>query len=196
MKPLHHGNYRCGNCTQCNNTYKPYQFSHHHTGKHFFINSIITCASTHVIHDTMSMWAGLYWKNHKKTQRISLHKSSIRSNDPNYPIAIIFNNAHHDISSLHEQVTLPPRGGDHDKLLKQREAFWSYTLQTLAHKGDKLLFTSFLWLLRFFLSLVRFFMFCCGVSCTAVEDAATYVCVYITRLIYLCVPWFCAHLHM
>ncbi len=144
----------------------------------------------------------------KLKQRISEHKSSIRRNDPNYPIAIHFNNAHHDISSLRfcgiEQVTLPPRGGDHDKLLKQREAFWIYTLQTLAPKGlnDELLLTCFLWSLRLITSpllillLVIFFMSIGGVSCPAIEDASTYVCVHITRLINLCDLWFCAHLHM
>ncbi|XP_078022959.1 EF-hand domain-containing protein D2 isoform X7 [Epinephelus lanceolatus] len=44
------------------------------------------------------------------------------------------------------EVNLPPRGGDHDKLLKQREAYWIHTLQTLAPKGlnDELLLNIFL----------------------------------------------------
>lgn len=65
-------------------------------------------------------------------------------------MAVHFNDAHHDISSLRfcgiEQVNLPPRGGDHDKLLKQREAYWIHTLQILAPKGlnDELLLNMFL----------------------------------------------------
>ena len=51
----------------------------------------------------------------------------------------------HDISSLRfigiEAVPPPPRGGDHDLILKRREAFWIFTLNTLAPKGlnDELL---------------------------------------------------------
>lgn len=34
-----------------------------------------------------------------------------------------------------ERVDPPRRGGDPDLLLKRREAFWLFTLQTLAPKG-------------------------------------------------------------
>ncbi len=102
LQPLPSGNYRCGNCAQCNNTYKTNQFSHPHTGKKFSINSVITCASTHVIYMIRCPCGLAYiWKTTRKLkQRISEHKSSVRRNDPNYPVAIHFNNAHHDISSL------------------------------------------------------------------------------------------------
>ncbi|KAJ0069779.1 hypothetical protein NL108_014342 [Boleophthalmus pectinirostris] len=75
----------------------------------------------------------------KLKQRISEHKSSIRRNDRDYPVAVHFNDQRHDICSLRfcgiEHVPPPPRGGDHDRILKQREAFWIHTLQTLAPKG-------------------------------------------------------------
>lgn len=116
LRPLPNGNYRCGNCAQCNNTFKTSHFSHPHTGKKFPINSVITCSSTHVIY-MIRCPCGLAYvgkTTRKLKQRISEHKSSIRRNDPNYPIAIHFNNNHHDISSLRfcgiEQVTLPPGG--------------------------------------------------------------------------------------
>ena len=77
---------------------------------------------------------------------MSEHKSSIRRKDPNYPVAIHFNEANHDISTFRfvgiEQVKLPRRGGNLDALLKKREAFWIHSLQTLVHpKGlnDELL---------------------------------------------------------
>lgn len=77
--------------------------------------------------------------NRKLKQRISEHKSTIRRNDQDYPVAVHFNDAHHDISTLWsigiEQVKLPPRGGNHVRLLQQREAYWINTLQTLAPKG-------------------------------------------------------------
>lgn len=54
-------------------------------------------------------------------------------------MSMMSNDMKHDISSLRfigiEHVPLPPRGGDHDLFLKQREAFWIHTLQTLAPKG-------------------------------------------------------------
>ena len=146
----------CAQLPQCNNTQKTSHFSHPHTGKLFPINSIITCASTHVIY-LIRCPCGLAYvgkTTRKLKQRMSEHKSSIRRNDRDYPVAVHFNDAHHDISSLRfcgiEQVNLPPRGGDHDKLLKQREAYWIHTLQTLAPKGlnDELLLNMFLWSLN------------------------------------------------
>lgn len=86
-------------------------------------DSVITCASTRLMYMTRCL-CGLDYNGktpRKFKQRINEHKSI---NYLNYPIAIHFNNAHHDISSLQfcgiEQVTLPPRGSDHDKLLKPR----------------------------------------------------------------------------
>lgn len=139
--PLPNGNYRCGNCAQCNNTVKIDHFVHPHTGKKYPIKSVITCASTHVIY-ILRCPCGLVYvgkTTRKLKQRISEHKSSIRRNDRDYPVAIHFNDNHHDVCSLRfygiEYVPPPPRGGDHDRLLKQREAFWIHTLQTLAPKG-------------------------------------------------------------
>ena len=76
---------------------------------------------------------------------MSEHKSSIRRNDREYPVAVHFNDCKHDISTFRfigiELVKLPTRGGNHDALLKQREAYWIHTLQTLHPKGlnDELL---------------------------------------------------------
>lgn len=147
LSPLPNGNYRCGNCAQCNNTSKTTHFSHPHTGKQFPIKNVITCSSTHVIY-MLRCPCGLSYvgkTTRKLKQRISEHKSTIRRNDRDYPVAIHFNDRKHDISSLRfygiEQVRMPPRGGDRDLLLKRREAFWIFTLNTLAPKGlnDELL---------------------------------------------------------
>ena len=42
ISPLPNGNYRCGHCAQCNNTYRTSSFRHPHTGKRFNIKSVIT----------------------------------------------------------------------------------------------------------------------------------------------------------
>ena len=147
LSPIPNGNYPCGHCAQCNNTNKASNFYHPLTGKSFPIKSIITCASTHVIY-MLRCPCGLAYigkTTRKLKTRISEHKSSIRRNDRDYPVAVHFNDMTHDISSLRfvgmEVVSLPPRGGNHDLLLKRREAFWIFTCNTLAPKGlnDELL---------------------------------------------------------
>ena len=141
LSPLPTGNYRCGGCAQCNNTYKTQNFRHPHNNKIFPIKSVITCASTHIVYILMCPCGLVYVgkTTRQLKQRISEHKSSIRRNDRDYPVAVHFNDHKHDISSLRfcgiEQVSLPKRGGNHDLLLKRREAFWIFTLQTLSPKG-------------------------------------------------------------
>ena len=139
--PLPKGNYRCGHCAQCNNTTKTTHFRHPHTGKKFPIKNIITCDSTNVIY-MITCPCGLAYvgkTTRKLKQRISEHKSSIRRNDREYPVAVHFNDAKHNISSFRfqgiEQIQMPPRGGDIDLLIKRREAYYIFTLQTLAPKG-------------------------------------------------------------
>ena len=71
--------------------------------------------------------------------RISEHRSNIRNHDQKSPVAVHFTKAGHNVSSLCywgiEQVKLPRRGGDINTFLLKREAFWIYTLETLAPKG-------------------------------------------------------------
>ena len=82
------------------------------------------------------------WVKHHTSlnrERMSEHKSTIRRNDRNYPVAVHFNDFKHDISSFKfqgiEKVTLPERGGNIDEILNRREVYWIYTLQTLFPKG-------------------------------------------------------------
>ncbi len=83
-------------------------------------------------------------------QRISEHKSSIRRKDVNYPVVAHFLALNHDVSTLQfcgiERVNVPPRGGDIEVLLQQRELFWIFTLQTLSPNGmnDEALFNAML----------------------------------------------------
>ena len=168
LAPLPKGNYPCGHCAQCNNTYKTSFFNHPHTGKKIKIKGTITCASTSVVY-LIRCPCGLAYvgkTSRQLKQRMSEHKSSIRRNDRDYPVAVHFNDLKHDISSFRfigiEQVSLPKRGGNLDILLKQREAFWIHTLQTLMPKGlnDELLLNVMLLIAKcilivVFLSLLR-----------------------------------------
>ena len=169
--PLPTGNYRCGHCAQCNNTTKAAHFRHPHTGKKYPIKSVITCDSTHVVY-MIQCPCGLAYigkTTRKLKQRISEHKSSIRRNDREYPVAIHFNDAKHDISSFRfmgiEQIQMPPRGGDLDLLLKRREAYWIFTLQTLAPKGlnDEFALSVMLWSVYLVDELSVFQLLTCGV---------------------------------
>ncbi len=82
--------------------------------------------------------------------RISEHKSSIRNSDEKSSVARHFNSAGHDVCSLRfqgiEEVKPLKRGGDREKALLQREAFWIHTLQTEYPKGmnEELLLGCFL----------------------------------------------------
>ena len=147
LSPLPNGNYRCGHCAQCCHTTKTTSFRHPHTPKTFPIKSLITCSSSNVVY-LICCPCGLTYvgkTSRQLKQRMSEHKSSIRRNVREYPVAAHFNDANHDISTFFfigiEQVSLPKRGGNLDLLLRQREAYWIHTLQTLAPKGlnDELL---------------------------------------------------------
>ncbi len=78
------------------------------------------------------------------------HKSSVRNRDEKSSVARHFIAARHDVCSLRFQglETVKPlkRGGDRDRALLQREAFWIHTLQTEHHKGlnEELLLSCFL----------------------------------------------------
>ena len=134
------GNYKCGKCAQCSFTYKCHTFDHPVTGKRFKIKGVISCTSTNIIY-LIKCVCGLAYVGKTlralKT-RMSEHRSDIRTKDFRNPVSLHFAEAKHCISSLKyigiEQVKLPPRGGDINKLLLMREAFWISTLDTV-NKG-------------------------------------------------------------
>ncbi len=70
------------------------------------------------------------------------HRSSVRCKNLIYPVAAHFAEAAHSTSSLRyigiEKVAHLRRGGDFNKLLLKREAFWIYSLNTLAPNGLKI----------------------------------------------------------
>ncbi len=79
LSPLPTGNYRCGACAQCNNTFKTRTFRHPHNNKNLPIKSVITCASTHVVY-ILTCPCGLVYvgkTTRQLKQRVSEHKSSL-----------------------------------------------------------------------------------------------------------------------
>uniref|UniRef100_A0A9J7YHG0 Helix-turn-helix domain-containing protein n=1 Tax=Cyprinus carpio carpio TaxID=630221 RepID=A0A9J7YHG0_CYPCA len=133
LNKIPYGNYRCGNCQQCNFTYKTSTFTHPHTGKILNIRGTISCKTANVIY--LLRWpCGLCYI--EKTSRplktcISEHRCAIRHRDPKSPVAQHFADSRHSVSTLQyigiEVVKYPRRGGDINKLLLQREVFWIYT---------------------------------------------------------------------
>ena len=85
------------------------------------------------------MPCGIGKTNRELRVRITEHKSNIRTKDIKSPIARHFNSIGHDICTLKfqgiELVNLLRRGGDRDKLLLKREAFWIHKLNTVYPKG-------------------------------------------------------------
>ena len=71
--------------------------------------------------------------------RISEHRSNIRCGDERNPVALHFKQAGHNISTLRyvgiEKVEKPPRGGNVERRLLQREMFYIHFLNTMAPQG-------------------------------------------------------------
>ncbi|XP_077136476.1 uncharacterized protein LOC143793411 [Ranitomeya variabilis] len=135
------GTFPCLNCACCANVIRSSEFLHPHTGKSFKINGFYTCETNFVVY-LIKCPCGLLYIG-ETTQhvrdRISSHKSTIRLKKTWLPLPHHFALANHSVSQLRyqviERVKKPRRGGDHVKLLKERESFWIYTLQTMAPKG-------------------------------------------------------------
>ncbi|CAJ0949979.1 unnamed protein product [Ranitomeya imitator] len=135
------GTFPCLNCATCSNIIKGDRITHPHTGKNFNINGFYTCDTNYVVH-LLNCPCGLLYVG-ETTQhlrdRIAGHKSTIRCKKTWLPVPHHFVIANHNVSQLRvhviEQVKRPRRGGDHIRRLKEREAYWIYTLQTLAPKG-------------------------------------------------------------
>ena len=135
------GNYKCSNCAQCGYTTKCKSFTHPHSGKEITIRGTITCSTNFVVY-LIKCPCGLAYvgkTNRALRTRISEHRSSIRCGDIRNPVAVHFNQHGHNISSFRywgiEKVTRPPRGGDHNRILLQREAYYIYMLNTMAPHG-------------------------------------------------------------
>lgn len=141
LETLPDGNYRCGHCAQCHFTEKTKTFKHPRSGKTFYVKGKITCSTNNVIY-LLKCPCGLAYvgkTSRPLKTRISEHRSNIRNKDTKSPVAIHFTDKRHNVSTLKyqgiEQVKLSNRGGDINSALLKREAFWIYTLDTLAPRG-------------------------------------------------------------
>ncbi|CAJ0968530.1 unnamed protein product [Ranitomeya imitator] len=71
--------------------------------------------------------------------RISQHKSNIRCNRDHLPLPHHFRTMGHNIAQFKfqvvEQIEQGHRGQNRVKLLRKRESYWIFTLQTLEPKG-------------------------------------------------------------
>ena len=135
------GNFPCNNCVNCNAMIKGEHFLHPHTGKKIKVKGTITCRTKYVVY-IIKCNCGFYYcgKTFRELRtRITEHKSDIRTKDEKSPIARHFNNTGHDICTLRfqgiEYINPLKRGGDRDKLLLQREAYWIHYLNTVYPKG-------------------------------------------------------------
>ncbi|CAJ0965952.1 unnamed protein product [Ranitomeya imitator] len=135
------GTFPCLGCACCANVIKSSEFTHPHTGKKFNIKGFYTCETNFVVY-LVKCPCGLMYVGETiqhVRDRISSHKSTIRLKKTWLPLPHHFVTANHSVSQLQyqviERVERPRWGGDHIKLLKERESFWIYTLQTLAPRG-------------------------------------------------------------
>ncbi len=77
--------------------------------------------------------------NRELKTRINEHKSAIRNKDQKSPIARHYSMCKHEVSAMRfmgiEVVKPPPRGGDRETLILQKERRWIFELDTLFPKG-------------------------------------------------------------
>ncbi len=80
LTSLKQGNYPCGNCAQCHNTWKTNIFTHPRTGTTFPVRGVITCSTKNVVYMLKCPCDNIYIGKTIRPlkQRISEHKSSIR----------------------------------------------------------------------------------------------------------------------
>ncbi|XP_078019493.1 uncharacterized protein LOC117246924 isoform X1 [Epinephelus lanceolatus] len=104
-------------------------FSHPKTGEIVKVKGRITCNTKFVVY-LLKCPCNLYYVGKTKWElktRICEHKCSIRNHDSKSAVARHFNSYYHTTADLRymgiEAVKIPPRGGDQDKILLQKECF-------------------------------------------------------------------------
>lgn len=123
------GNYKCGNCTQCQFTRRLKCFPHPRTGKNICIKSVITCNSCNVIYAIRCPCGMLYVGETSRELKTHIcEHSAIRCRDESNPVAQHFKRYSHSICELFyfgfEQIHSAGQGGHIDVKLKSRETFY------------------------------------------------------------------------
>ncbi|XP_041430368.1 uncharacterized protein LOC121397558 [Xenopus laevis] len=148
------GVYRCTGCVVCNTLILGTEFRHPRTGKSYKIRQRMTCTTTMVVYIIKCPCGLLYCGKtvRQLKERVSMHRASIRAAldtnriiDPSkqdiaqQPVAKHWREAKHSPAQFKcmpiDHVPKPPRGGDIEKLLLKREAFWIFELDCVAPKG-------------------------------------------------------------
>lgn len=135
------GTFPCLGCAQCNSVTKGPYFTHPLTGQRFKIPGHFSCLSSFVIY-FIKCPCGIGYIG-KTTQqirdRISQHKSTIRTKKLGLPLPDHFLSNNHHVYQLKFQVIdwVPKsrRGGDRGLALTKKELFWIRKLGTLHPHG-------------------------------------------------------------
>lgn len=83
------GNYRCGRCVHCSNTYATKTDTHTHTGQNNRINEFASCMATHVIYKLVFPSGKIYVGQTKRNLKLHIaeHQTAIRNGNMDYNIA-------------------------------------------------------------------------------------------------------------
>ncbi|KAK7879644.1 hypothetical protein WMY93_033648 [Mugilogobius chulae] len=145
------GTFSCGSCNHCSHIDRSTSFKDP-SGKVYQLKGYANCNTTFVVYK-LECECGCFYIGRTKRRlkdRVSEHKRAIRNQDQQYPMAVHFQTAGHNINTLRVMVieTIPKswRGGDKLKLLLQRETFWIVTLNATTFPGlnDEIDFVPFL----------------------------------------------------
>ncbi|OCT59779.1 hypothetical protein XELAEV_18000651mg, partial [Xenopus laevis] len=139
------GTFPCYNCNCCTSIIKGPNIHHPTKGTEIKLRAIATCTSTYVLYSLKCPCGKLYVGKTIRAvnTRIKEHKGSIRNFKPgtytDTTVARHFFEEQHNVSQLKwkvlEVVKRPPRGGDWEKLLLQKEAYWINKLECSQPKG-------------------------------------------------------------
>ncbi|XP_041431933.1 uncharacterized protein LOC121397896 [Xenopus laevis] len=137
------GNYRCGRirCKSCHYLLVSKEFRSTSTGRTYGIRRYFNCASIGVVYlVTCSCGAQYVGKTVRRAgTRILEHLSSVNRKDTKSAVAKHILDKHNGEIKIHYQVidtvTVGPRGGNLDKLLLRKEAYWIYQLRSTESFG-------------------------------------------------------------
>lgn len=140
--PLLRGMFQCGRCHICKFVDRTDMFANSDGTKQFNIHHFINCRSMRVIY-MLTCPCGLIYVGKTKRQlrvRVGEHVQSILNKDDDRPLSLHFLEKHDgDPSGLKckgiYKLNLPPRRGDFDKMLYQKEKMWIFMLKSMQPGG-------------------------------------------------------------